>query len=91
VPIRSTRSPPDQCACGSTTADAWRAAAGAGPDVLAVDVGTGGHDWARLPLAPGAPLRLHADGPAGVRRIVFAGDAQPFAHGDVGFELIRPA
>ena len=33
-------------------AGAWRAAAGHGPEVLAVEVGTGGYDWSKLPLAP---------------------------------------
>jgi hypothetical protein len=67
-------------------ADAWRAAAGEGPEVLAVDVGTGGNDWSRLPLAEDTPLRLHADGPPGIRRIVLAGLGEPFALGDVSFE-----
>jgi hypothetical protein len=67
-------------------AAAWRAAAGAGREVVAVDVGTGGHDWSRLPLG-GSPLRLHADGPAGIRRIVLRGRGEPFALGDVAFEF----
>ena len=54
-------------------ADAWRAKAGEGPDVYAVEVGTGGHDWSRFPLEPG-PLQLHHNGPAGIRRITFEGD-----------------
>lgn len=41
----------------------------------------------RIPLAPDTPLRLQADGPAGVRRIVLAGAGEPFALGDVAFEF----
>jgi len=67
-------------------AEAWRAAAGDGPDVLEVHVGTGGNDWTKLPLAPDTPLRLHADGPPGIRRVVLAGLGEPFALGDVSFE-----
>ncbi len=71
-------------------ADAWRAAAGDGPDVAAVEVGTGGHDWSAVPLEPG-PLRLHHDGPAGVRRIVLEGDGDAFRLGDVAFEFSSAA
>jgi hypothetical protein len=39
--------------------------------VTTVEVGTGGHDWSEVPLAPG-PLVLDPAGPAGVRRIAFA-------------------
>jgi hypothetical protein len=63
---------------------AWRAAAGEGPDVFSVEVGTGGHDWSRLPVEPG-PLLLHANGPAGVRRVTLEGDGQSFSLGDVEF------
>ena len=48
----------------------WRAAAGPGPTVVTVEVGTAGHDWSSVPIAPG-PLVLDPDGPPGVRRIVF--------------------
>ena len=41
-------------------ATAWRAKAGHGPEVLAVELGTGGKDWSRLPLEPG-PLELRSD------------------------------
>ncbi len=33
-------------------AGAWRAGAGHGPEALAVEVGTAGYDWSKLPLAP---------------------------------------
>ena len=42
----------------------WRAAAGEGPKVTAVEVGTAGHDWSPLPIAPG-PLQLDPEGPPG--------------------------
>ncbi len=71
-------------------ADAWRSKAGAGPDVIAVEVGTGGHDWSGFPLEPG-PLRLHHNGPAGIRRIVFEGDAEACRLGDVAFEFSAAA
>jgi hypothetical protein len=71
-------------------ADAWRAKAGAGPDVIAVEVGTGGRDWSRFPLEPG-PLQLHHSGPPGIRRIVFEGDAEAFRLGDVAFEFSSAA
>jgi hypothetical protein len=71
-------------------ADAWRAAAGEGPDVYSVEVGTAGHDWSALPIEPG-PLVLRRDGPPGVRRIVFEGDAESFRLGDVEFEFSSAA
>jgi hypothetical protein len=71
-------------------ADAWRAAAGDGPDVFSVEVGTGGNDWSRLPIEPG-PLLLHNDGPAGIRRVTFEGDAESFRLGDVEFEFSSAA
>ena len=71
-------------------AAAWRAGAGHGPEVLEVEVGTGGHDWTRLPLAPG-PLELHADGPPGITRIVLEGDGDSFMLGDVAFEFSSAA
>lgn len=48
----------------------WRAAAGDGPRVTAVEVGTAGHDWSEVPIGPG-PLVLDPEGPPGVRRITF--------------------
>jgi hypothetical protein len=71
-------------------AAAWRANAGHGPEVIAVEIGTGGHDWSELPLAPG-PLELRASGPTGIRRIVFEGDADSFTLGDVEFEFSSAA
>jgi hypothetical protein len=71
-------------------AAAWRAKAGHGPDVVSVEVGTGGNDWAGFPLEAGA-LQLHTDGPAGVRRITLEGEAKPFMLGDVAFVFTRPA
>ena len=71
-------------------ADAWRAKAGEGPDVIAVEVGTGGHDWSAVPLEPG-PLQLHHNGPAGIRRITFEGDGTAFRLGDVAFEFSSAA
>jgi hypothetical protein len=68
-------------------AAAWRAGAGEGPTVAEVHVGTGGNDWSRLPLAPDTPLRLHPDGPAGVRRVILTGAGEPFSLGDVAFEF----
>ena len=53
----------------------WRAAAGPGPTVTTVEVGTAGHDWSGVPIAPG-PLVLDPEGPPGVRRIVFEGGAE---------------
>jgi len=70
--------------------EAWRASAGDGPDVYSVEVGTGGHDWSRLPVEPG-PLLLHTGGSVGVRRITFEGDAESFALGDVEFEFSSAA
>jgi hypothetical protein len=71
-------------------ATAWRAAAGAGPQVLAVEVGTGGGDWSALPLAPG-PLQLLSDRLPGIIRVTLAGDREPFALGDVRFEFSSAA
>jgi hypothetical protein len=67
-------------------AGAWRADAGHGPEPLAVEVGTAGYDWSRLPLAP-SPLELRANGAAGITRIVFEGDAESFTLGDVEFDF----
>ena len=64
---------------------------GDGPDVFSVEVGTGGHDWSKLPLEPG-PLLLHSDGPPGVRRITLRRRrASPFTLGDVEFEFSSAA
>ena len=71
-------------------ADAWRAQVGEGPDVYSVEVGTGGQDWSEFPIEPG-PLLLHADGPAGVRRVTFEGDAESFRLGAVEFEFSSAA
>jgi hypothetical protein len=66
---------------------AWRASAGAGPRVLAVELGTGGFRsaWDRLPLAGDVRLQRDDDGPAGIRRVVLEGDGPGFAAGDVEF------
>jgi hypothetical protein len=71
-------------------ADAWRAAAGHGPEPLAVEIGTAGYDWSRLPLAP-SPLELRANGAAGITRIVFEGDGESFTLGEVEFEFSSAA
>jgi hypothetical protein len=71
-------------------ADAWRARAGHGPEPIAVEVGTGGYDWTKLPLAP-SPLELRANGATGITRIVFEGDAESFTLGDVDFEFSSAA
>jgi hypothetical protein len=71
-------------------AGAWRSAAGHGPEPIAVEVGTAGYDWGRLPLAP-SPLELRANGAAGITRIVFEGDAESFTLGDVEFEFSAAA
>jgi hypothetical protein len=71
-------------------AGAWRSAAGHGPEAIAVDVGTGGYDWSRLPLAP-SPLELRASGPTGITRVVFEGDGESFSLGDVEFEFSSAA
>ena len=70
-------------------ADAWRARAGSGPQALEVHVGAAEHlgDWQRLPLDEDAPLRLHADGPAGVQKLVLEGEREAFALGSVSFEF----
>jgi hypothetical protein len=67
----------------------WRATVEPGPAVVAVDIGTAGHraTWERLPLANGLDLRLHDDGPAGIRRVVLTGAGEPFSAGDVAFEF----
>ena len=64
--------------------------AGRGPQVLAVEVGTGGGDWSALPLAPG-PLQLLSDRLPGIVRVTLAGDREPFALGDVRFEFSSAA
>jgi hypothetical protein len=71
-------------------ASSWRAAAGHGPDVLAVEIGTGGCDWSHLPLDPG-PLELRASGPMGITRVIFEGDGDSFTLGDVEFEFSSAA
>jgi hypothetical protein len=71
-------------------AAAWRTAAGHGPEVLAVEVGTGGCDWSDLPLSPG-PLELRASGPTGITRVIFEGDGDSFTLGDVDFEFSSAA
>jgi len=71
-------------------ADAWRAAVGHGPEPLAIELGTSGHDWSRLPLAP-SPLELRATGAPGITRIVFEGDAESFSLGRVDFEFSSAA
>ena len=55
-----------------------------------VEVGTGGHDWSRLPVEPG-PLAAAPRRPAGVRRITFEGDGDSFTLGDVEFEFSSAA
>ncbi|CAA9485649.1 MAG: hypothetical protein AVDCRST_MAG38-2309 [uncultured Solirubrobacteraceae bacterium] len=69
-------------------AHAWRARVHPGPAITDVHVGTAGRGdaWGRLPLAPGSPLRLHDDGPAGVERIVLAA-GRPFALCDLRFDV----
>ena len=69
-------------------APAWRAGAGRGPEVLAVEVGTGGGDWSELPLAAG-PLQLQTDRLPGIIRITLAGAREPFALGDVRLSSAR--
>jgi hypothetical protein len=71
-------------------ARAWRAAAGSGPAVYSVELGTAGHDWSRLPVEPG-PLLRRTTGPPGVRRITFEGDAESFRLGAVEFEFSSAA
>jgi hypothetical protein len=72
-------------------AAAWRAGAGAGPEVLEVHVNTDTHltDWQRVPLAEDMLLRFSDDAPAGVTRIVLEGEREGFEVGDVTFEF-RP-
>jgi hypothetical protein len=67
-------------------AAAWRAKAAHGPDVYSVEVGTGGRDWARVPLQAG-PLQLQLDGPPGIHRVTLDSDAEPFMLGAVAFEF----
>ncbi len=73
-------------------AAAWRAKAGAGPATLEVHLGVAEHlgDWQRLPLDPESPLRLKADGPVGVQKVVLEGERDAFALGDVAFEFRSP-
>lgn len=68
---------------------AWRASVDPGPAVLAIHIGTGGHraDWERLPFSGRVRLYLSDEGPAGIRRVVLAGDRSPFSVGDVAFEF----
>jgi hypothetical protein len=70
-------------------AEAWRARAGSGPATLEVHLGVAEHlgDWQRLPLDPDSPLRLKADGPVGVQKVVLEGERDAFALGDVAFEF----
>jgi hypothetical protein len=72
-------------------AGAWRAGAGAGPEVLEVHVNTDAHltDWQRVPLAEDMLLRFSDDAPAGITRIVLEGEREAFDVGDVTFEF-RP-
>ena len=72
-------------------AAAWRAGAGAGPEVLEVHVNTDTHltDWQRVPLAEDMLLRFSDDAPAGLTRIVLEGDREGFEVGDVTVEF-RP-
>jgi hypothetical protein len=71
-------------------AGAWRAPAGHGPEPLAIEVGTSGYDWSKLPLAPN-PLELRANGAPGITRIVFEGDGESFTLGDVEFTFSAAA
>jgi hypothetical protein len=70
-------------------AAAWRASAGAGPEALEVHLGAAEHlvDWQRLPLDEDSPLRLKADGPAGITKVVLEGERDAFELGDVSFEF----
>ena len=70
-------------------AEAWREAAGQGPEVLAVEVGTASFSWGALSLGPG-PLVLEPTGPPGVRSIVLEGEGEDFELGSVSFEYERP-
>jgi hypothetical protein len=72
-------------------AAAWRAGAGAGPEVLEVHVNTDAHltDWQRVPVAEDMLLRFSDDAPAGITRIVLEGEREAFDVGDVTFEF-RP-
>ena len=69
--------------------DAWRATGAGGPEVVGVEVGTAGSRaaWERLPLGGEVELALDDEGPAGVRRVTFAGARRkPFALGAVRFD-----
>jgi len=70
-------------------ADEWRATAGQGPGVLAVEVGTSNSGWARLSLGSG-PLVLDGAEPTGVRRIVLEGEGAGFELGSVSFAYGLP-
>jgi hypothetical protein len=68
----------------------WRAAAGHGPEAIAVDVGTASCDWSKLPLAPG-PLELRSSGAPGITRVVFDSDGDSFSLGEGEFEFSSAA
>jgi hypothetical protein len=72
-------------------AAAWRARAGAGPEVLEVHVNTDGHltDWQRVPLAEDMLLRFSDDAPAGITRIVLEGERESSRVGNLTLEF-RP-
>lgn len=59
--------------------DAWRAGAGDGPRVVAVEVGAGGRAevWSRLGEIGGPRLVIRPGEPTGVRRIVLTGPGWP--------------
>ena len=57
----------------------------AGAPVLVPPTEAGG--FLSVPLAPDTPVRLHPDGPPGVRRIILTGAGEWFALGDVAFEV----
>lgn len=71
-------------------AGAWRSGAAGGPRVEAVHVRTAGHReaWARLGLSDDR-LQVRDEGPAGIARVVLAGDSaaarDDFRVGDVAF------
>ncbi len=72
----------------------WRAAAGRGPELVGVHVGTTGHGarWADFPLSGDVPLHLHDEGPAGITRLVLArgadDDHRHFSIGDIAVEFV---
>ena len=70
--------------------EAWRATVKGGPEVAAVELGTGGsrEAWERLPLEDGVALSFDDEGPAGVRRVTLARGARgkAFTLGDVRFD-----